>query len=66
MPCYRGEVAELHPQFTPESAAACVTQATGPIPIEAQDIEYSAEDNQALEEYTRKWGKRCVIASCGV
>ena len=62
MPSYRGEVAELHPQFAAESAAACVTQATGPVPIEAQDIEYSAEDERALEEYIRKWSELYTIA----
>ncbi|KAF7336802.1 GMC-OxRdtase-N domain-containing protein [Mycena venus] len=52
MDSYRGEFALEHPQFPPGSAAACV-RADGPVPISAPDIVYSAEDDEAIDQYHR-------------
>ncbi|KAI0671023.1 alcohol oxidase-like protein [Trametes maxima] len=50
---YRGEVATSHPSFSPTSeAVAC--ERSGPVPVLAPDLEYSAEDDKILEEYIRK------------
>lgn len=51
-PMYRGEVAAGHPHFAEGSAAAC-----GPVdgPLKnVKDIQYSAEDNKAIEKWVRE------------
>ena len=51
MNVYRGEVAAAHPAFSEESKAAC-----GPrdFPLEPDsDIEYTAEDDAAIEDWIR-------------
>jgi len=53
MPHFRGEPPALHPAFAPGSAAAIVPHAEGPIAIDAPRIEYSEEDERALETYAR-------------
>lgn len=50
MACYRGEHAPGHPQFSEQ--AACKA-ASGPVPLEAPDIEYTEEDEKALTEYLK-------------
>lgn len=53
---FRGEVAVGHPKFSPESKAALVedTSATGWNVAEVQDLEYTAEDDKAIEQYLRE------------
>ncbi|KAH8882012.1 alcohol oxidase [Thozetella sp. PMI_491] len=50
MSLFRGEVAFGHPAFPPGSKAAL---ADGPLEGEIQDIQYSAEDDEAIEQYLR-------------
>lgn len=52
MPSYRGEMTHSHPPFAPGSKAACV-ELDGPLPADAPDIEYSADDDAVLEEWLR-------------
>jgi alcohol oxidase len=52
MPSYRGEVAAFHPRFPEGSAAAC-GEATGPVDLNAPDINYTAEDDEAIERFHR-------------
>lgn len=53
---FRGEVAVGHPKFSPESKAALVedNSATGWNVAEVQDLEYTAEDDKAIEQYLRE------------
>ncbi|OCH86429.1 alcohol oxidase-like protein [Obba rivulosa] len=55
MPCYRGECASSHPAFGPVSNARA-QQADGPVPLDAPDLEYSLEDEKALDDYIRNMG----------
>ncbi|TCD71566.1 hypothetical protein EIP91_007313 [Steccherinum ochraceum] len=52
MPCYRGEYAPSHPKFPEDSEAACKASAL-PVAPDAPDIRWTAEDDKAIEEYTR-------------
>lgn len=52
MKVYRGEVAAGHPRFAEGSAAAC-GPVTGPLG-EVKDIEYSADDDLAIEQWIRE------------
>ncbi|KAJ6512998.1 GMC oxidoreductase-domain-containing protein [Mycena sanguinolenta] len=52
MDSYRGEFPPEHPNFAAGSAAAC-GPADGPVPISAPDIVYSAEDDEAIDQYHR-------------
>ncbi|KAF9489441.1 alcohol oxidase [Pleurotus eryngii] len=52
MPLYRGEVQQGHPTFAPDSDAACIPR-DGPVPIDAPDIAYTAEDNEAIHDFLR-------------
>jgi hypothetical protein len=56
MPHFRGEPAALHPAFTPGSPAAIVPHAEGPVAFDTPRIEYSEEDERALEAYARATG----------
>lgn len=52
---YRGEAAPGHPNFPPGSPAACVDLRTvGPTTGDIHPIEYSAEDDAAIELFLRK------------
>jgi alcohol oxidase len=53
MPYFRGEPAAVHPAFAPGSAAATVPHAEGPVAFDTPRIEYSEEDERALEAYAR-------------
>jgi len=53
MEVFRGEFAPCHPAFPEGSAAAC-RETDGPVPIDAPDIEYTNEDEAALEAFSRK------------
>ncbi|KAI0643099.1 alcohol oxidase-like protein [Trametes meyenii] len=50
---YRGEVAARHPAFSSASKVA-VGARDGPVRVLAPDLEYSAEDEKALEDYIRQ------------
>ena len=56
VPAYRGEVAALHPKFPVGSAAACKERDV-PMPIDAPDIVYSDEDDEAIVEFLRDSGE---------
>lgn len=53
---FRGEVALGHPKFPPESKAAVVESVSDPgvNGADVQDLEYSAEDDKAIEQYLRE------------
>lgn len=50
---YRGELASGHPAFPVGSAAACVNTTTSPAE-EIRDLEYSTEDDAAIEQFLRE------------
>ncbi|KAG2342547.1 FAD/NAD(P)-binding domain-containing protein [Suillus weaverae] len=52
MASYRGEVAAGHPDFPEGSAAAC-REASGPVDLDAPDIVYTAEDDEAINKFHR-------------
>ncbi|KAG2043133.1 GMC oxidoreductase-domain-containing protein [Suillus americanus] len=52
MTSYRGEVAAGHPDFPEGSAAAC-REASGPVDLNAPDIVYTAEDDEAINQFHR-------------
>ena len=54
MPYFRGEPPLLHPAFAPGTPASVVPHAEGPIAFDTPRIEYSEEDERALEVYTRE------------
>ena len=58
MPCYRGEHVPGHPVFSETSAAQCRSDAS-PVDTDASDIEYTEEDNNAIEIYMRNYSKNC-------
>ena len=56
MPAYRGEAAFFQPLFAVDSPAAC-QETDSPVSIGAPDIVYSIEDDKAIEEFHRNFGK---------
>ncbi|KAG1864381.1 GMC oxidoreductase-domain-containing protein [Suillus subluteus] len=52
MASYRGEVTAGHPDFPEGSAAAC-REASGPVDLNAPDIVYTAEDDEAINHFHR-------------
>ncbi|PBP28225.1 hypothetical protein BUE80_DR000827 [Diplocarpon rosae] len=55
---YRGELASSHPKFSPDSRAACVDHNNPEIEVFIKarglgDIEYSEDDDLAIEQYLR-------------
>ncbi|KAK2616431.1 hypothetical protein QQS21_000673 [Conoideocrella luteorostrata] len=52
MKCYRGEVPEWNPRFSPDSAAA-ILDIGSPLPDDVPDIVYENEDEAALEGFIR-------------
>ncbi|KAI1355537.1 alcohol oxidase-like protein [Xylaria sp. FL0043] len=52
MNVYRGELAVFHPAFATDSKAACV-ELQGPPAANVENIEYTAEDDAAIEEWLR-------------
>lgn len=55
MPIFRGELAENHPRFSPGSKAAVIVKADGPVMTDdAARIEYSPEDDKAIEQRVRE------------
>ena len=55
---YRGELPVGHPQFPEASKAACVNLIkdgyTNGVDSEIKDVEYSAEDDKAIEQFLRE------------
>jgi prophage DNA circulation protein len=56
MPHFRGEPPALHPTFAPGGPASVLSHAEGPVPIDAQRIVYSEQDERSLEEFARAQG----------
>lgn len=55
MPIFRGELASNHPRFSPDSKAAVIEKADGPIMTDdAARIEYSPEDDKAIDQKVRE------------
>jgi alcohol oxidase len=52
MPSYRGEVSAGHPRFPKGSAAVC-GETIGPVDLNAPDLIYTAEDDEAIDQYHR-------------
>jgi len=50
---YRGELAQGHPRFPPASKAACA-EADASLNARVEDLEYSAEDDKAIEQWLRE------------
>ncbi|KAF9478334.1 alcohol oxidase [Pholiota conissans] len=53
MKYYRGDLVVGHPQFSKNSAAA-IGNETGPVPLDAPRIVYTAEDDAAIDEYHKQ------------
>jgi len=53
---FRGELALGHPKY-PEGSAAAIGRDTSPVPIDAPNIQYTEEDNNAIDEYHRQTGQ---------
>ncbi|KAF7796088.1 hypothetical protein EIP86_007259 [Pleurotus ostreatoroseus] len=58
MPSFRGEAAPIHPRFPAGSKAAVIEEGT-PFSVNAPRIEYSLEDDKAIEQYIRG-----LVATC--
>ncbi|CAK4034103.1 Alcohol oxidase [Lecanosticta acicola] len=54
MSIYRGELASSHPKFAPNSRAAVVERANGPVGADEPLIQYSAADDRAIEQNIRE------------
>lgn len=54
MSIYRGELASSHPTFAPGSQAAVVERANGPVSDNTPKIEYTEEDDRAIEQKVRE------------
>ena len=55
MPIFRGELAAAHPRFPEGSKAAIIEQSDGPvITDDSSRMEYSAEDDKAIEQKIRE------------
>ncbi|KAJ3475835.1 hypothetical protein NLI96_g11573 [Meripilus lineatus] len=52
MKCYRGEHPLNHPAFSRESSVAC-QENIQPVPIDAPELQYSAEDDEVIKDYVR-------------
>ncbi|KAJ7484630.1 GMC oxidoreductase-domain-containing protein [Mycena latifolia] len=53
LPAFRGALVPAHPQFTQDSPAALTE--TGPAPLDAPNIVYSAEDDNAIDTFLRQF-----------
>ncbi|KAL2867444.1 GMC family oxidoreductase [Aspergillus lucknowensis] len=54
IPVFRGEYPENHPAFPAASKAAVIDHIEGPPDTEIQDVEYSAADDAAIDDFVRK------------
>lgn len=57
MPCYRGEYKPNHPDFAEGSDAYIKDVETGPVLIDAPPIVYTEEDNEAIRNAIKKFGR---------
>lgn len=57
MPIYRGEYTQNHPQFPKGSAAATKEEETGPVPMDAPLIKYTADDDEAIRTAIKQNGE---------
>ncbi|KAJ7842957.1 GMC oxidoreductase-domain-containing protein [Mycena olivaceomarginata] len=53
LPSYRGALGPAHPQYPADSPAAAQLAATGPVPIDAPKVVYSADDDKAIDACLR-------------
>ncbi|KAK7436182.1 hypothetical protein VKT23_019258 [Stygiomarasmius scandens] len=53
MGIYRGEIPNCHPKFPEGSAAAVKGECDGPVPADAPDVEYTEEDDKAIDNFHR-------------
>ena len=60
MKCYRGEFLPYHPAF-PEGSAATCHESANPVALETPDIEYTAEDDEAIKVFVRATGKNTLF-----
>jgi alcohol oxidase len=60
MPFYRGELDSFHPSF-PEGSAVAPSKNASPVAIEAPKLQYSKEDDAAIDEYHRKTGEKITV-----
>lgn len=54
MPFYRGEQLKSHPVFPEGSRVACNSDAGGPVPVDAPKLQYSREDDKAIDDFHRR------------
>lgn len=55
MAFYRGEVEGAHPAY-PKGSPAAANSTPVPVPIDAPDIQYTAEDDAAIRTHIRQNG----------
>lgn len=60
MPCYRGEFVQSHPRFSETSTALCKGEIQ-PVSVDTPDIDYTEEDEKAIDQYTREYGRYSVL-----
>ncbi|KAJ7484679.1 GMC oxidoreductase-domain-containing protein [Mycena latifolia] len=53
LPAFRGALVPVHPEFAQDSPAALTE--TGPVPLDAPNIVYSAEDDKAIDAFLRQF-----------
>jgi alcohol oxidase len=54
MGAYRGEFKARHPSFSEDSAVACREDVSGPVDIDSPDLNYSTEDNEAIDNFHKQ------------
>ncbi|THH26925.1 hypothetical protein EUX98_g7267 [Antrodiella citrinella] len=60
MKCYRGEYTPWHPQFPEGSEGTCRHEAM-PVPMDAPNIKWTAEDNKIIDKYHRDFAEFFVV-----
>lgn len=53
MKSYRGEFAGRQPAFAPDSPAA-IREDPKPVPLDAPEIQYTEQDNEAIKQFIRE------------
>lgn len=63
MKMYRGDYLPGHPNFGPNSQALAKDETTGAniTPIDEKPIEYSKEDDKAIEDFNRRYGMSAFV-----
>jgi len=64
MKYYRGEVVSGHPNFPAGSLAATTTSSAEPVEIQAPDIVYTKEDDDAIDKFNREFSELTIYESC--